>query len=90
MLDSPYRWGQIPTMQTAKVDAKQRIRIPHAKPGQVYSLEDKGNGTFLFVLCKAQAQEPFPPGSLKKYVTKEDNEERLAILKGCSLEVTDQ
>ena len=35
---------------------------------------------------RSKAKEPFPPGSLKKYVTKEDNEERLAILKGCTLE----
>jgi hypothetical protein len=77
-------------MHTLKVDAKRRVRIPLARPGQVYSFEDKGNGTFVFMLCKAEAKEPFPPGSLKKYVTKDDNEERLAILKGCSLEVADQ
>jgi hypothetical protein len=77
-------------MHAVKVDSKSRVRLPKAQPGQVYSLVDRGGGAYMLILCKAQAKEPFPPGSLKKYVTKEDNEERLAILKGCSLEAPDR
>jgi len=33
-----------------------------------------------------EAKDSFPPGSLKKYVTRERNNDLLKIFKGCSLE----
>ena len=38
--------------------------------------------------CPPQdGKEPFPPGSLKQFVTPERDSELLEIFKGCSLEV---
>ena len=73
-------------MKTLKVDGQKRIRIPDAKPRQVFAYENKGDGTLVLTLVKAEAKEPFPPGSLAKYVTPESDKEMLALLKGCSLE----
>ena len=74
-------------MTTLKVDDKRRVRLPGSQPGQVYVCEHQGNGNVVLTLMKAKAREPFPRGSLKKYITPEMNREQLALLKGCSLEV---
>ena len=73
-------------MKTLTVDDQKRIRIPDAKPRQVFAYENSGDGRLTLTLVKAEAQEPFPPGSLKKYVTPERDAEMLDLLKGCSLE----
>jgi len=73
-------------MKTVTVDDKKRIRIPDAKPQQVFAYEHIGDGSIKLTLIKPKIKEPFPPGSLKRYVTPEANEELLQILKGCSLE----
>jgi hypothetical protein len=73
-------------MKTLTVDDQKRIRIPDAKPRQVFAYENKGDGTITLTEVKAESREPFPPGSLKKYVTAERNKELLEIFKGCSLE----
>jgi hypothetical protein len=59
------------------------------KPRQVFAYENSGDGRLTLTLVKAEAREPFPPGSLKKYVTPERDAEMLDLLKGCSLEVSD-
>jgi hypothetical protein len=74
-------------MKTLTVDDQKRIRIPDAKPRMVYAYENHGNGSITLTEVKAETKEPFPPGSLKKYVTKERNKELMEIFKGCSLEV---
>lgn len=74
-------------MKTLTVDAHKRIRIPDAKPRQVFAYENAGDGRLILTEVKAEAAEPFPPGSLLKYVTPERDAEMLAILKGCSLEL---
>lgn len=76
-------------MKTLIVDDQKRVRIPDAKPRQVFAYENHGGGRVTLTLIKADAQEPFPPGSLKKYVTAERNKELLRIFKGCSLEAPD-
>jgi hypothetical protein len=88
-LDSFGAAWEIPKMKTLTVDDQKRIRIPDAKPRQVFAYENHGNGRLTLVLVKAEAQEPFPPGSLKKYVTPDRDAEMLDLLKGCSLEVSD-
>ena len=75
------------TVKTLTVDDHKRIRIPDAKPRQVFAYENHGDGTITLTEVKAEAKEPFPPGSLSKYVTPERNRELLEIFKGCSLEV---
>ena len=75
---------EFPPVQTLKADSKQRVRLPHARPGQVFSLETEGESRYVLVLVKkSEPKEPFPRGSLKKYLTKDRDEEQLAILKGC-------
>ena len=74
-------------MKTLKVDERKRIRIPDAKPEQVFAYENNGDGTITLTLVKATRKERFPPGSLKKYVTAESDKEMLELLKGCSLEI---
>jgi hypothetical protein len=80
-------YGKFPMMKTLTVDDQKRIRIPDAKPRQVFAYDNHGDGTITLTEVKAEAKEPFPPGSLKKYVTEARNQELLEIFKGCSLEV---
>ncbi len=60
-------------MTTAKVDDKQRIRLPthvvdglHWKPGQVLAVQDNGDGSVTLCPVKPDTKEPFPRGSLLK------------------------
>jgi hypothetical protein len=74
-------------VKTLTVDDHKRIRIPDAKPRQVFSYEPDSDGSIRLVPVKAEAKERFPRGSLKKYITAESNREMLQILKGCTSEV---
>jgi hypothetical protein len=73
-------------MKTLTVDDQKRVRIPGAKPRQVFSYINSGDGTLTLILVKAKASEPFPRGSLLKYFTPEKDKEELALLSGCSFE----
>ena len=77
-------------MKTLTVDAHKRIRIPDAKPRQLFAYENEGNGRLVLTVVRAEAQEAFPPGSLKKYITPKRDAEMLELLKGCSLEIPDE
>jgi hypothetical protein len=72
-------------VKTLKVDGSKRVRIPDAKPRQLFAYENNGHGTITLTLVKRTKKERFPPGSLKKYVTAESDKEMLELLKGCSL-----
>ena len=74
-------------MKTIKADAYQRVRLPDIKPGQVMAYAEGADGCITLTPVKAEGQERFPPGSLKRFVTKESNRELLEMLKGCTLEV---
>jgi hypothetical protein len=77
-------------VHTLIVDSKKRVRLPDAKPNQVFAYEQQGEGRFLLtLLIKQEPVEPFPRGSLRKYLTRAKAEEELALLKGCSLEVSE-
>lgn len=73
----------IATMNTLKADAKQRVRIPDAKPYQAFTYSNNGDGSFTLTAVKAARKPAFPRGSLLKYFTAEKNREELQILKGC-------
>ena len=73
-------------MKTLKVDARKRVRLPDARPLQVFSYQKNGDGSLTLRPLKDTA-EPFPKGSLLKYITNSRNKEQLALLKGCTLEV---
>ena len=53
-------------MNPVKADAKLRVRIPEIKPGQVFARTTNPDGSVLLVPVKAEAKEPFPPGSLSR------------------------
>lgn len=72
-------------MKTLPVDDQKRIRIPDAKPRQVFAYENHGNGTITLTEVKAERKQRFPRGSLVKYLTPERDREQLEVLKGCSL-----
>jgi hypothetical protein len=64
-------------MQTLKADPKQRVRIPDAKPGQVFAYEKLGEGHYsLTLVIKSKRRPRFPRGSLLKYFTGELGRER--------------
>jgi hypothetical protein len=70
-------------MKTLTVDDQKRIRIPDARPRQVFAYENHGNGTITLTEVKAERKQRFPRGSLIKYLTPERDREQLEILKGC-------
>jgi len=72
------------TITTVTVDDKKRVRLPNAKPGQVFAFESAEDGSVTLTPVKPpQRKERFPRGSLLKYLTPERDAEQLAILKGC-------
>ena len=70
-------------MKTLTVDDQKRIRIPDAKPRQVFAYSLNGDGTITLTQVRADARERFPKGSLVKYLTPERDTKQLAILDGC-------
>jgi len=70
-------------MKALTVDDQKRIRIPDAKPRQVFAYENHGNGTITLTEVKAERKERIPRGSLVKYLTPQRDREQLEILKGC-------
>ena len=58
-------------MTTLIVDDRKRVRIPDAKPGQVFACEPGPGGSFKLIPVKAVRKERFPRGSLLKYCTPE-------------------
>ena len=74
--------GNLPLVKTLTVDDHKRIRIPDAKPRSVYAYQNNGDGTLTLTLVKAEPQEPFPRGSLLKYLTPERNRELDELARG--------
>ena len=72
-------------MKTLTVDAHKRIRIPDARPRQVFAYENHGDGTLVLTEVKAQTREPFPP-DYDFGLTDESNRELAALAKGSSLQ----
>lgn len=73
-------------MVTVKADDKRRVQIPGIKAGQIFAIEDRGNGVHVLTELEAAMKEPFPEGSLTQYFTEQKNAEELAILKDCAQE----
>ena len=72
-------------VKTLTVDDQHRIRIPDAKPRQVFAYENHGHGHITLTLV--DAVEPFPKGSLRKYITEESNEELAVLARSSSLQL---
>jgi hypothetical protein len=74
-------------VKTLTVDDHKRIRIPDAKPRQIFAYENEGNGRLVLTVVRAEAQEAFPRGSLKKFITPAYNRHIEQLAKGSSLEL---
>jgi hypothetical protein len=74
-------------VKTIAADDQKRVQIPDASPHQLFVYESHSDGVITLTPLQHEGEEVFPPGSLKKYVTPEGDQEMLQILKGCSLEV---
>jgi hypothetical protein len=72
-------------VQTVTTDKYKRVRLPDAKPQQVFAYANTGNGSITLTPVKAERKERFPRGSLLKYFTPERNKEELERLSGCTL-----
>jgi hypothetical protein len=75
-------------MSTLNVDDRKRVRIPTAKPKQVFSFQPNADGSILLVPVREQDRtELFPPGSLLKYFSgklgRERDERGASLLSGC-------
>ena len=70
-------------MTTVTADDRKRVRIPSAKPGQVFAYELGDDGLVTLTPVKADRKERFPRGSLRKFFTPEKNAEEAAIFAGC-------
>jgi len=74
-------------MKTLRVDSSNRIRLPDARPKQVFSYENHGNGIITLTQVKARSKPAFPKGSLTKYFSGKLGRERdqleTALLRGC-------
>jgi hypothetical protein len=72
-------------VQTVTTDKYKRVRLPDAKPQQVFAYANTGNGSITLTPVKAERKERFPRGSVLKYFTPERNKEELERLSGCTL-----
>jgi hypothetical protein len=70
-------------MQTIRADKYRRVRIPDAKPDQVFAYTNNGDGSFTLTVIKAARKPTFPRGSLLNYLTPERDKEQVAILSAC-------
>jgi hypothetical protein len=82
-LDRAGKGREIPNMTTLMADKYKRVRIPDAKPQQVFAYANNGDGSFTLTVIKAERKAAFPRGSLLKYLTPERDKEQLGILKAC-------
>ena len=76
-------------MHTVTTDKYKRVRLPDAKPKQVFAYANTGDGSITLTPVKAERKTAFPRGSLLKYFIPERNQEELERLSGCSLDLED-
>ena len=70
-------------MKTLMADKYKRVRIPDAKPQQVFAYANNGDGSITLTVIEAERKEAFPRGSLLKYLTPERDKEQIGILSAC-------
>lgn len=72
-------------MTTLTVDDRRRVRLPDARRGQVFAYEPEADGSIRLLPVKTTEQEPFPRGSLRRWLTVEDDTDTAALAKGSAL-----
>jgi hypothetical protein len=77
------KWREITNVHTVTADKYKRVRLPDAKPQQVFAYANTGDGSITLTPVKAERKPAFPRASLLKYLTPERDKEQLAILSGC-------
>ena len=75
-------------MTTLTVDDRKRVRLPTAKPKQIFSFQPNADGSILLVpVQEKERTELFPPGTLLKYFSgklgRERDERDASLLSGC-------
>lgn len=55
----------IPTVITSRADSRKRVVVPRAKPGEVYAIQETGNGSFILTIVKP-AEPPRPKCRVRK------------------------
>lgn len=78
---------EIRGMKTLTVDDQKRIRLPDARPKQVFAYEPEADGTIRLLPVEAHGKEPFPRGSLSKFITREREAEIAALASASSLQL---
>lgn len=78
---------EIRSMKTLTVDDQNRIRLPGVRPRQVFAYAPEANGTIRLQPVKARGKEPFPRGSLSKFITRKREAEVAALARGSSLQL---
>jgi hypothetical protein len=74
-------------MTTLTVDDRRRVRLPDARCGQVFAYEPEADGSIRLLPVKTDAEEPFPRGSLRRWLTAEDDAKTAVLAKGSSLQL---
>lgn len=49
-------------MRTSTVDSKRRIVLPHGQPGDIFDIQEQGEGRYLLV----RLEKPQPPQPMSK------------------------
>jgi hypothetical protein len=70
-------------VKTLTVDSSKRVRIPDAKPNQVFAYENHSDGSITLTPVNGGRKERFPRGSLRKYFTPKRDKEESEIFAGC-------
>lgn len=83
LVAKPWREWEFTTMKTLTVDDQKRIRIPDAKPRQIFAYTTNPDGIITLVPMKPERNEMFPRGSLLKYFTAKKDKEEAMLLSGC-------
>ena len=74
-------------MRTLMVDDQSRIRLPDARPRQVFAYEPEADGSIRLLPVKAAVNEAFPPGSLLRWLTPEAEAELASVARASALPV---
>ncbi len=86
-LDQAPKLRVITNMHTVVADRYKRVRLPDAKPRQVFAYTSSGETIILTPVKADEAKPRFPKGSLLKYFTGDAGRERdkleTAIASGC-------
>jgi hypothetical protein len=86
-LETARQAWETPNVKTLTADNAKRVRIPNAKPRQVFAYTNNGDGSITLTPVKTERRPAFPRGSLTKYFTgalgRERDKLEIALARGC-------